>query len=178
MSEPGHVPKILQPQRSVRYLKLIALFKIAKGVLLGAGAFSILFLNSRQAWLDKISDWIDAEVLLGHSRVITFLLNRLQDILADGKLHAAGWLMLLYSALLLTEGVGVYLQQRWAEFLMIIATGAFIPLEMRHLWHHPSAGAAVLVLANSFIVWFLYRILKRDRHQPPVVSPPDLVETR
>jgi len=34
MSKPAHEPAILQGPRRVRYLKLIALFKIAKGVLL------------------------------------------------------------------------------------------------------------------------------------------------
>src|SRR3982751_5826086 len=94
MSNTQHVPKILEPQRSARYLKLIAVFKIGKGVLLSIFGVSILVLNSRDLWIDKISDWIDAEILLGHSRVVTFLLNRLQDVLAGGKLRAAGFLML------------------------------------------------------------------------------------
>ena len=61
-----HEPKIvLQPQKRVRYLKIIALFKIAKGGLLFLLGFSLLFLKAREAWMDKISDWVDAEILLG-----------------------------------------------------------------------------------------------------------------
>lgn len=177
-AEEHHIPKMLEPQRSVRYLKLIALFKIAKGVLLAIFGASILFLNSRDVWMDKISDWIDAEILLGHSPTVRFLLNKLQDVLAGGKLQAAGFLMLVYCAVLLTEGIGVYMQQRWAEYLMIIATGALIPLEVRHLWRHPSLGSAVIVAANLFIVWFLYRILKRDRDEVKSHPERELVETR
>src|SRR2546421_8974366 len=115
-----HDPAIvLQPQRRARYLKLIALFKIGKGVLLLLFGFSLLFLNAREFWMDKISDWVDAEILLGHSKVVLFLLNKLQDILAGGRLRAAAFLMLFYCVILFTEGIGVYLQQRWAEFLMI-----------------------------------------------------------
>jgi uncharacterized membrane protein (DUF2068 family) len=177
MNEPHHVPKILEPRRSVRYLKLIALFKIGKGVALSLFGFSLLFLNAREIWMDKISDWVDAEILLGHSKVVLYLLNKLQDILAGGRLRAAAFLMLFYCAVLFTEGIGVYMQQRWAEFLMIIATGASIPLEARHLWHRPSAGALFLLLANCFIVWFLYRVLKRDPTGPPVTRP-ELAGTR
>jgi uncharacterized membrane protein (DUF2068 family) len=178
MSDPNHVPVILQPKQSVRYLKIIALFKIGKGVLLSLFAFSLLFLNGRELWMDKISDWIDAEILLGHSRVVMFLLNKLQDVLAGGQLRATGLLILIYCSILLTEGIGVYLQQRWAEFVMIIATAAFIPLEVRHLWHRPSVGAVSILLVNCFIVWFLYRILKRDKAEARHPHPPALAETR
>ena len=175
MHEPAMV---LQPQRRIRYLKIIALFKIAKGVLLCFFGMSLLVLNGRDLWMDKLSDWIDAEILLGHSRVIILLLNKLQDVLSGGKLRAAGFLMLFYCAVLLTEGIGVYLQQRWAELLMIVATGALIPLEVRHLWHHPTLGSLVLVTANCFIVWFLYRVLQREKTEHRIEQPKQLVETR
>ena len=174
-----HEPDIvLQPQKRVRYLKLIALFKMAKGVLLFLLGFSLLFLNSRTRWLDQISDWADEELLLAHSKAVTFLLNKLQAALAEGHLRATGFLALFYCGVLFTEGIGVYLQQRWAEFLMIIATGALIPLEVRHLWHRPSLAALLILLANCFIVWFLYRVLKREKPKPPVSRPAELAETR
>jgi uncharacterized membrane protein (DUF2068 family) len=183
MSDPAHVPAILQGQRRVRYLKIIALFKIAKGVLLFLLGFSLLFLNSRGAWLDKISDWADEEILLGHSRAVHFLLAKLQDILAGGALRATGFLALFYCAVLLTEGIGVYMQKRWAELLMIFATAALIPLEVRHLFHRlvshgPSLAALLILLANCFIVWFLYRVLKRDKTEAPVEPNKELVKTR
>jgi len=162
----------------VRYLKLIALFKITKGALLFLLGFSLLFLNARDTWMDKISDWVDAEILLGHSKVVIFLLNKLQDVLAGEQLRATGFLALFYCGVLFTEGIGVYLQKRWAELLMIFATGALIPLEVRHLWHRPSVSALVILLVNCFIVWFLYRVLKRDKAKPHAQHPHELVETR
>src|SRR2546421_977701 len=174
-----HDPAIvLQPQRRARYLKLIALFKIGKGVLLLLFGFSLLFLNARDLWMDKISDWVDAEILLGHSKTVHFLLNKLQDVLAGGQLRATGFLALFYCGVLFTEGIGVYLQQRWAELLMIFATGALIPLEVRHLWHRPSMAALLILLANCFIVWFLYRVLKREKKEHRHEQPKELLETR
>ncbi len=177
MSDPTHVPAILREPRRVRYLKLIALFKIAKGVLLFVLGFSLLFLNARDRWLDAISDWANEEILLGHSKAIHFLLSKLQDVLAGGALRATGFLALFYCAVLFTEGLGVYFQQRWAELLMIFATGALIPLEVRHLWHRPSLAALLILLANCFIVWFLYRVLKREKAELPVERKSELVET-
>jgi len=155
--------KILRPQNRVRYLKLIALFKIGKGILLLVLGISILFLNSRAAWMDNISDWVADEILLKHSKAVHYLLNRLQAILAGGGLlRATGFLGLFYSAVLFTEGIGVYLQKRWAEYLMVFATGALIPLEVRHIYYRPSIAAVIILAANCFIVWFLYKVLKRE----------------
>ena len=178
MSESAAVRALLQPRQRVRYLKLIALFKITKGALLFLLGFSLLFLNARDTWMDKISDWVDAEILLGHSKVVIFLLNKLQDVLAGEQLRATGFLALFYCGVLFTEGIGVYLQKRWAELLMISATGALIPLEVRHLWHRPSVAALVILLVNCFIVWFLYRVLKREKTEVQVKRPNELVETR
>src|SRR6266480_226645 len=177
MSNPAHVPAILQEPRRHRYLKLIALFKIAKGVLLLLLGISLLFLNARTRWLDALSNWTADEILMEHSKAVHYLLNKLQDVLEGGALHATGLLALFYTAVLFTEGIGVYMEQRWAELLMIFATAGLIPLEIRHLWHRPGLVGAVILLANCFIVWFLYRVLKRDKAKAHVAQPRELVET-
>jgi len=84
MSKPAHEPAILQEPRRHRYLKLIALFKIGKGVLLLLLGVSLLFLNARTRWMDAISDWTADEILLEHSKAVTYLLNKLQAVLAGG----------------------------------------------------------------------------------------------
>lgn len=168
MTDPVHEPRILQGQRRIRYLKVIALFKIFKGAVLFLLGFSILFLNGRPAWLDQISDWSEDQLLLHHSKPIIFLLNKLQELSnGGGALRATGILALFYCGVLLTEGIGVYMQKRWAEWLMIIATGALIPLEIRHVWRRiifdrPVFVPILILLVNCFIVWFLYLVLKRD----------------
>jgi uncharacterized membrane protein (DUF2068 family) len=181
MSDPAHVPAIVQGRRGVRYLKLIALFKIFKGVLLFLLGFSLLFVNGRPVWLDQISDWADDQLLLAHSKYVTFLLSKLQDMLAGGALRATGILALFYCAVLFTEGIGVYRQKHWAEFLMIFATGALIPLEIRHVWHRlifhrPMLIPALILLANCFIVWFLYFVLKREKKEHQHEPAKELVE--
>ncbi len=173
-----HEAAILQEARRVRYLKLIGLFKIGKGALLLLVGVSLLFLNARTRWIDALSNWTADEILLEHSRTVAYLLHRLQAVLADGALRATGFLALFYSVVLFTEGIGVYMQQRWAEFLMIFATAMLIPVEVRHLWHRPGVIGALILLANCFIVWFLYRVLKRDKVKAHVAQVRELVETR
>ena len=156
--------------RRARYLKLIALFKIAKGVLLLALGFSLVFLNARPAWLDAISDWSGDELLLEHGRATIWLLNKLQALVSGGKLGATGALALFYAALLFTEGIGVYLQQRWAEYVIVIATGSFVPFEIRHVVHRPSVAAFCLLAVNCAILVFLVMVLKREPHVASAAS--------
>ena len=177
MTKPAHEPAILQEPRRHRYLKLIALFKIGKGVLLLLLGVSLLFLNARTRWMDALSNWTADEILLEHSKTVDYLLNKLQAVLAGGTLRATGFLALFYTAVLFTEGIGVYMEQRWAELLMIFATAALIPLEVRHIWHHPGVVGALILLVNCFIVWFLYRVLKRDKTEAHVEQPRELIET-
>jgi len=178
MSKPTHEPAILQEPRRHRYLRLIALFKIGKGVLLLLLGVSLLFLNARTRWIDALSNWTADEILMEHSRAVDYLLNKLQAVLAGGALRATGFLALFYTAVLFTEGIGVYLEQRWAELLMIFATAALIPLEVRHIWHHPGLVGALILLVNCFIVWFLYRVVKRDKAKSQAMQPRELVQTR
>jgi uncharacterized membrane protein (DUF2068 family) len=177
MSNPVHEPAILQEPRRHRYLKLIALFKIGKGVLLLLLGVSLLFLNARTRWMDALSTWTADEILLEHSKAVTYLLNKLQNVLQGGTLRATGFLALLYMAVFFTEGIGVYMEQRWAELLMIFATAALIPLEVRHIWHHPGVVGTLILLVNCFIVWFLYRVLRRDKAKAHVAQPRELIET-
>ena len=83
-----HEPAILQEPRRHRYLKLIALFKIGKGVLLLLLGVSLLFLNARTRWMDALSNWTADEILLEHSKAVDYLLNKLQAVLSGGTLRA------------------------------------------------------------------------------------------
>src|ERR1700759_1864821 len=172
VQEPKHEPAIFE--HSARYLKLIAVFKILKGAFLLALGISLIFLNSRTRWMDSIAVWATDELLVVHSKWLHYLLNQLQRALTGGHLRATGLLSLFYSAVLFTEGIGVYLQKRWAELLMVIATSLLIPLEIHHLFVRPSLAAVIILIVNCFIVWFLYRVLRRERPRPKATAPAEM----
>src|SRR4029450_583497 len=162
MSRSTREPALLQGARRIRYLKLIALFKIAKAATLLLLGISLLFVNARARWMDGLSNWTADEILMKHSPAVGHLFHKLQGVLESGTLRATGLLTIFF-----TEGIGVYLQQRWAEWLMIIATGALIPIELRHIWHRPSLAAVLILIVNCFIVWFLYFVLRRQPSTGP-----------
>jgi Predicted membrane protein (DUF2127) len=128
MSTAVPVEKEPRLQRRVRYLKIIAIFKILQGAILLAIGVSLLFLHSRTRWMEGISDWVDGELMVVHSRAMLYLLNKLQDVVAGGLLQMTGLVALFYAGVLFTEGIGVYLQRRWAEMLMVFAMSGSIPV--------------------------------------------------
>ncbi len=67
-----------------------------------------------------------------------------------------------YSALLLTEGIGLLLRRRWAEYFTVIVTGSFIPLELYELSRHVSTTRLTIVGINVAVVWYLIVVLRRD----------------
>ena len=81
MDKSGHhEPAVLQEARSVRYLKLIALFKIAKAVLLLVLGVSLLSLDTWGSWMNAPLKWIANEILLQHSYSATKRLVRIAPV--------------------------------------------------------------------------------------------------
>ena len=54
------------------------------------------------------------------------------------------------------EGIGLWLQRRWAEWLTVVITASLIPLELWELIHKPTVGASLVLIANCLIVGYLY----------------------
>ena len=70
---------------------------------------------------------------------------------------------LFYSALFFTEGIGLLLRKRWAEYFTIISTGAFIPLEIYELLKHVTPVKILLMILNVAIVVYLVLRLRKER---------------
>lgn len=65
----------------------------------------------------------------------------------------------IYFALHLTEGVGLLLHKRWAEYFTVISTSLLVPLELYELFHKFSATKVIVLIANLAIVAYLiYRL--------------------
>jgi uncharacterized membrane protein (DUF2068 family) len=68
-----------------------------------------------------------------------------------------------YAALFATEGIGLLLHQRWAEYFTTIATASFLPLEFYELSQHPTIFKILVIIANIAIVVFLIWQLTKSK---------------
>jgi len=82
----------------------------------------------------------------------------------DRKLEELSIGSFFYSALLLTEGVGLWLKKRWAEYFTIITTCSLIPLELYEIEKRVTVTRIVLLAVNVAIVSYLF-IQLRKRHK-------------
>ena len=92
---------------------------------------------------------------LKDSGIIQFLTDLLSTSPHTLTLIAAA--LLAYGLLQIVEGSGLWYQKRWAEYLAVIATSAFIPLEIFELTHRITfLRAGALVVNVAAVIWLLW----------------------
>ena len=64
---------------------------------------------------------------------------------------------LLYGVIESAESIGLILKRRWAEYLVVLATAFFIPLEVVELARKPSLLKAATFVINVVVVVYLVR---------------------
>jgi len=149
----------MQAKRNSNTILLIALFKLFKGIALfavGVGALRLL----HRDMADTIEHWIGIlRVDPGNRYIHSFLVHVLNINARQLKELSAG--TFIYSALLLTEGSGLLLRKRWAEYFTIITTGGFVPLELYELAKHFTMAKVIVLLVNIAIVVYLVVRVRR-----------------
>jgi uncharacterized membrane protein (DUF2068 family) len=114
----------------------------------------------------EVAEWAEARAaaweLNGERQLLQAVFERLCD-LSYTRLRAIGIGCLVYAAVFLVEGVGLYLERRWAEYLTIVATGSLIPIELYEISRHPTIGKFGILAVNIGIVWYLAYRLRRQR---------------
>ena len=70
------------------------------------------------------------------------------------------------AAVFIVEGVGLLLRRHWAEYLAVIATASFLPLEIYELVERVEASRALVVLVNlAIVVYLAARLAAERRHR-------------
>ncbi|HEX4646065.1 MAG TPA: DUF2127 domain-containing protein [Verrucomicrobiae bacterium] len=71
---------------------------------------------------------------------------------------------LIYSLFSLVEGVGLMFRISWAGWLTIGESAFFIPIEVYELIHKFTRPVFFILIANIFIVWYLFQNRERLWH--------------
>jgi uncharacterized membrane protein (DUF2068 family) len=147
------------PPRTRLVLRLIALERSIRGLLLLAAGVYLLFHLSTD--FGRIAERIIRRVELDpRQHLLHEVVTRLHGLRAH-QLRIIGIVALGYGGLELVEGVGLWLDQLWAEYLTVIATSLLIPIELYELAVRPSLWKAGGILVNLAIVAYLGVALRR-----------------
>ncbi len=74
---------------------------------------------------------------------------------SPARLVQLGFLVLAYAALEATEGVGLWLSKRWAEYLTLVATAVLVPIEIYELSLSVSVFKVLTLVINLAILVYL-----------------------
>lgn len=145
--------------RARKVIWLIAAFKLLKGVILiavGIGALSLLHENVAA----QVNHWITALGVDAPNHYLNKLIRKHWTV-DDAKLKAISVGTFFYAAVMLTEGIGLALRKRWAEYFTIFATSSFLPLEIYELIKGFTITKIVMIAINIAVVVYLALELRR-----------------
>jgi uncharacterized membrane protein (DUF2068 family) len=165
MSEPLKQPRLAlsmragDPPRTRLVLRLIAVERSLRGLILLAAGIYLLFHLSTD--FGKLAERIMRSVELDpRQHFLHQIVARLHRLRAH-QLRIVGIAAIGYGGLELVEGVGLWLDQLWAEYLTLIATSLLIPFELYELAIRPSLWKAGGILVNVLIIIYLAAALRR-----------------
>ena len=142
-------------------LKLIALFRWSKAIVLFAAALGTLRLL-RPGAAHALAAWVMQFPIAAQHRFVSESIAKLTNLdTSRVEWIAAG--LCAYAALFTVEGFGLWLGKRWGEWLTIVATTSFIPFEVYELWKRATAARAAFLAANVAIVIYLIWRVHRGR---------------
>ena len=140
-----------------RGLLTLAVFKMVKAaalVLAGAGALTLL----RPSTEAELREWLaDFSMRQGH-RIVERVLHLL-NVASPGQITLLGLASICYGLLFAVEGVGLWLEKRWAEYLSIAATGSLIPFELYELVRAVTVVRALALVVNvAGVIYLVFRL--------------------
>ena len=96
------------------------------------------------------------------NRFVHAALQRLVGV-TNGQIITFGVVALAYSAVLLVEASGLWLQKRWAEYFTAISTALLLPLELYEMYERFTWVRIGIFVINLFIVWYLTTRLRDEK---------------
>lgn len=138
------------------FIKVIIVERVAKSVVLIALGVGLL-VAGREGWLTHWARLAQEQLNLDSDETIIeqlfFRLLLLAGNLSHTTLLAIG--AFAYALLEGTEGVGLAMRKRWAEYLTVIATGALIPFEAYEVVNKITLFRVGALLLNLAVVGYL-----------------------
>ena len=148
-----------------RWIRLIGLLKLLKGILLLALASGILKLLHKDA-AETLGGWIQQLNMDPQNQFFQKVMEKVAN-LDSRKLVVYTFGTLLYSALFLTEGIGLLMLKHWAEYFAVIITASFLPIELYELVKKFNGYKVVVTALNAAIVIYLIIHLKHAKRSKP-----------
>jgi uncharacterized membrane protein (DUF2068 family) len=147
------------PQHRNAVLRAIALFKLAKVALLLLVAFGANRLLHGD-FAELLEQWAATVRVESLNRAVVWMINQLLNV--DHKmLEELQVGSLVFALLFVIEGMGLWFERRWAEYLTVVMTASLIPFEIYELVRHATALKVIVLMVNIAVMIFLIIFIRR-----------------
>jgi len=167
--------RLLSPlQRHNPGLLIISALKLGQALLffaVGVGAFRLLHKDVGDL-LEKLAYHLRFNP---ESRLINFLLVK-SSILDQRLMKRIVEVFFIYAGLDLVEGIGLYLEKTWAEYLTLVITASFLPWEVFEIFRKLTMIRVSLLTVNVLVFLYLFNLVtarakrihkaRSNRHNP------------
>ena len=145
------------------WLRTIAVFKMIKSVLFAAAGVGVLnFFNKDVAGrLQQALNHLHVDPDNRYAQEFLAQAGKMTD--TNLKLLGLSLISFFYAGLFGTEGVGLFLCKRWAEWFVVIVTGSLLPLEIYEIIHKFGAWKAAVLVINLAIIAYLITVIRRKQ---------------
>ena len=141
------------------WIILIGLFKLLKAASLLIIGFGVLRLLHRDV-AAVVEHWIEVLRVDPDNRFVHRALLRIFNI-TPKQLKELSVGTFVYASIFLTEGTGLLMRKHWAEYMTLLSTALFIPLEVYEMYRHFTGLKVAVTIVNLLIVWYLAVRIKR-----------------
>lgn len=156
-----HPGAVAAPHTRDQGLLMIGLFKLSKSLFffcIGIGALHLLHRDlGDEAMRIATALRFDPE-----GRFVGLVMEKVDAIDAH-HLREIGFATFAYSALALTEGIGLLLEKVWAEYLTLSLTVLFLPWELYEIVRHVTPLHIGLLVINLLVLAYLLWLLDRKK---------------
>jgi len=175
LSKPHLRYKKQTPRQRTLTIHLISLEKTIKAIVLTLVAFKLLSLVDQDVhqWA---ADFVTRHGIDIGNRYVHAGLERLVGV-GNSQIVTFSIVAFVYSAVLLTEALGLWFQKRWAEYLTAISTALLMPLEIYEIYERFTFVRVALLIINAFIVWYLATRLRDEKKEVIELTGEPKVET-
>jgi uncharacterized membrane protein (DUF2068 family) len=147
-----------------QWLVLIAAFKFAQALLfiaIGVGARRLLHKDIG----DELYALADHLRFDPESRFVNFILEK-ATLVHDAQLRRIGFVAFCYAGIGIAEGIGLYLEKMWGEFLTLVITASFLPWEIFEVYRRITWPRVSLLVINILVFLYLLKLVTdRARHR-------------
>jgi uncharacterized membrane protein (DUF2068 family) len=151
-----------------RLLVLIAAYKVLQAAMFAAVGIGALRLLHKDA-SDVLAQITAALRFNPESRFVNFVLDE-AALLNDPILRRIGLVAFSYAAVSLVEGIGLYLEKAWAEYLTLIITASFLPWEVFEVFRRQTWVRIALLIVNALVFLYLLKLVSTRKKQQEMIE--------